>query len=108
MSPQDLLLHAQIALTHHARWCRANGHPFPPLFSTLLESLAASHGQQRTELDPQPPPREPAVMLTYEEAAQVLRVSPRTVRRLVADERLPVVELGGCKRIRRADVEAIA
>lgn len=108
MSPQDLLLHAQIALTHHARWCRSTGHPFPPLFSALLESLADSHGQSRPILDDAPAPPDAALMLTYNEAAQALRVSPRTVRRMVADGRLAVVEMGGCKRIRRADVEAIA
>lgn len=46
--------------------------------------------------------------LTYTEAAELLRVSVRTVSRYVADGRLPAVTLPtGRPRLRRADVEAL-
>ncbi|MBA0126431.1 helix-turn-helix domain-containing protein [Haloechinothrix sp. YIM 98757] len=43
--------------------------------------------------------------MTYAEAAELLRVSPRTVRRMVTQNRLRTVDVGGCKRIPRSEVE---
>lgn len=46
--------------------------------------------------------------LTYAEAAEILRVSVRTVSRYVADGRIGAVTLPtGRPRLRRADVEAL-
>jgi excisionase family DNA binding protein len=46
-------------------------------------------------------------LLTVPEVAALLRLSPRSVRRLIADGRLPVVRLGHAIRIRPQDVEAL-
>ena len=43
-------------------------------------------------------------LLTITEAAKVLNVSVRTVRRQIDDGRLPVVRIGGAVRIRPADL----
>ena len=40
-------------------------------------------------------------------AATLLTVSPRTLDRLVAQGRLPVVRLGGAVRFQRRDIEAL-
>lgn len=42
----------------------------------------------------------PAQLLTAAEAAAILRVSLRTVRRLIADGTLPIVRVGHLVRIR--------
>jgi excisionase family DNA binding protein len=44
-------------------------------------------------------------LLTVPEVAEILRVSPRTVRRMIDDKRLPVVRLGRAVRVR---LEALA
>jgi excisionase family DNA binding protein len=46
-------------------------------------------------------------LLTVPEVAALLRLSPRSIRRLIADGRLPVVRLGRAIRIRPQDVEAL-
>jgi excisionase family DNA binding protein len=46
-------------------------------------------------------------LLTVPEVAELLRLSPRSIRRLIADGRLPVVCLGHAIRIRPQDVEAL-
>jgi len=46
-------------------------------------------------------------LLTVAEVAELLRLSPRQVRRFIADGRLPVVRLGHATRIRPQDVEAL-
>jgi excisionase family DNA binding protein len=43
-------------------------------------------------------------LLTVPEVAEILRVSPRTVRRMIDDKRLPVVRFGRAVRVR---VEAL-
>lgn len=67
-------------------------------------------GQERSNIDQGPRERESRSMnpllLTYEAAAELLQASERTVRRLVADGSLPVVEVVGARRIRVADLES--
>jgi excisionase family DNA binding protein len=46
-------------------------------------------------------------LLTVPEVAELLRLSPRSIRRLIADGRLPIVRLGRAIRIRPRDVEAL-
>lgn len=47
--------------------------------------------------------------LTPGEVARMLHVSPKTISRWAAEERLPcLVTLGGHRRFRREDVEEIA
>ena len=45
-----------------------------------------------------------ARLLTIEEAADRLGVTPRMIRRLTADRRLPFVKVGRLVRIRDADI----
>lgn len=45
-------------------------------------------------------------LLTYSKAAETLAVSKRTIERLVAEGELPVVRIGGARRITVDDVEA--
>lgn len=45
-------------------------------------------------------------VLTREQVAELLEVSPRTVARLVKRGELPVLHIGRLPRFRRADVEA--
>jgi excisionase family DNA binding protein len=46
-------------------------------------------------------------LLTVPEVAALLRLSPRSIRRLIDDGRLPIVRLGRAIRIRPQDVEAL-
>jgi excisionase family DNA binding protein len=48
-------------------------------------------------------------LLSPQEAAEILRVTPRTVQRYIAEGDLPAVRLPGGRlwRIRRGDVEAL-
>lgn len=46
-------------------------------------------------------------ILTVPEAADYLRVSPRTVLRLIASGKIPASKVGGQHRIRRSDIEAV-
>ena len=46
-------------------------------------------------------------LLTVPDVALTLKISARTVRRLIEDSRLPVVRIGRLVRIRPADLEAM-
>ncbi len=54
------------------------------------------------------PPAAIPSLLKIVEAADVLRISGRTVRRLISEGQLPIVRVRGSVRIRRADLEAVA
>jgi excisionase family DNA binding protein len=45
-------------------------------------------------------------LMTTREVLQYLRVTPRTVYRLIRDGDLPAVRMGGRWRFRRTDIEA--
>ena len=102
--------HLVRAIDAHRVWCRANGIRLPDSLDRL--ALLARNGQGRTE------PVEPdelaqdggmPLMFDYDDAARLLSVSPRTVRRLVASGELPAVTLTpGTRRILRSDLEAYA
>ena len=47
-------------------------------------------------------------LLTVEETAAMLRVSKVTVRRFIADGRLPAVKVGRGVRVEKADAERVA
>jgi excisionase family DNA binding protein len=66
-------------------------------------------GQTDAKVISRPPPfgRDPATdvlrlerLLTVDQLAELWQVSPRTIRRMIADGRLPVVRLGRAVRIR--------
>jgi excisionase family DNA binding protein len=46
-------------------------------------------------------------LMTVQETARLLRVSPVTVRRFIASRRLPAVRVGRGVRVRREDVEKL-
>ena len=55
-----------------------------------------------------PPNQSPPLLLTVEEAAQLLNVSTRTVRRLIDAGELQVVCLNRSVRLTRSSVESMA
>jgi excisionase family DNA binding protein len=55
------------------------------------------------ELPSQPLPQ----MLTVNEVAEILQISPRTVRRMIGDGRLPVVRIGRAVRVHPDTVAAL-
>ena len=94
--------HLARAIDTHRRWCRVNAMAVPPLLHQMSVALAASGVQSRPADAPPLPTSDHRVMaLTYDDAAAVLSVSPRSIRRLVAVGELPVISIGGCKRISR-------
>lgn len=104
--------HLVRALEDHRCWCRGNGVRFPADLEQLA-ALVASDGQER----PTPPgagglvdTAPVAIALTYEDAAAVLSVSERTIRRLVEEGRLRAITIGGprTRRIHRDDLVAYA
>ena len=46
-------------------------------------------------------------LMTVQETARLLRVSPVTVRRYIASRRLPAVKVGKGVRVRKEDIEAL-
>jgi excisionase family DNA binding protein len=47
-------------------------------------------------------------LLTVQETAELLKISTITVRRFIADGRLPAIKVGRAVRIEKADAESIA
>jgi excisionase family DNA binding protein len=112
-SDADALVHFAAALSAHERRLRAEGAVVPATFvdlvnlllecvrarhdaTMLYEAVTNSHHVDVTE----------RLLLTKREAADRLGVSVRTVERLVAADRLPLVHLEGASRIRVADLMA--
>lgn len=99
--------HLRRALEAHRVWCRSNGHRLPPELDALAGSIAVTNGPRRPSVDVTPVAQDGAgVALTLPEAAGRLRVSDRTVRRLVASGRLASVVVAGRRRIRPAALDA--
>ncbi|MFH0972745.1 MAG: helix-turn-helix domain-containing protein, partial [Patescibacteria group bacterium] len=44
---------------------------------------------------------------TTEETAKILKVSPITVKRYIADEKIPSIKFNGIRRIKRLDLAKI-
>ena len=109
----EVLVHVTAALTAHARRVHACGGAVPPLVdelaALLLECVRSRPGTtvvstgEATSDDAAVTTR---LLLTKAEAAARLGVSVRTVERLVAAGRLPLVRVEGAPRLRVADVEA--
>ncbi len=106
----DAARHLARALEANRRWCTTNGHRLPPALADL--ALLATAGQDRTNgragddfaHDASMTP----LLLTYAEAAERLRVSERTVRRLVDAGDLPSVVVGTRPRVHSDDLTAYA
>lgn len=99
--------HLVRALAEHERWCRTNRVEVPGELRDLLKALSARDGQGRPPLGDGNAGGDHESMLLaldYAAAGTRLGVSERTVRRIVADGRLPAVSISGCRRIRVADL----
>ena len=86
----------------HSRY-RRNGLHWPIEMEAVLR--LASDGQTRPTFDGDADTGD-ALAIDYERAARRLSVSRRTLGRLVASGQLPRVDIGGCRRITTADIEA--
>ncbi len=98
--------HLTRAIELYARACHADGGVLP---SELADLYAAMNGPERTKLEDDADERDVAsmsILLTYQEAADRLGVSERTLRRLAARGDLATVSIGRARRIRPADLEA--
>jgi len=98
--------HLSRAVAEHLRWCRRDGMiPAPPALDHLLRALG---GQRRTERAAGERSADDGLMtptaVPYAVAAARLGVSERTIRRMAADGRLPVLRYG---RVVRIPVEAL-
>lgn len=106
--------HLVAALNLHREWARRQHIPTPTELDAIRDALVrvATSGQERpslVDIDPSAhPPAVAPLLLTYPEAASVLGLSERQVRRLVADGRVPSVRHGRSVRIHRDDLEAYA
>jgi excisionase family DNA binding protein len=107
----DLLAYVFHALRRQAEWYRRNGMNPPSGVDQLVEVLAsrASQGQPGTTLAASTPTGEVERMaprlVRYETAAELLDCSVRQVKRLVSDQQLAQVAVGGLKRIRVTDID---
>ena len=90
------------------RQMQTDGVRLPADVKALQERFAARSGHTRTTVDVAPvvaDPAEQSLLLTYDDVAALLRVSERTVRRLVGNGQLLAVRVAGATRIRRSDLE---
>lgn len=98
--------HAQVlavALGAHLRQRRSNGRHVPVDLAALLDALVAYSGQERPKLGDLAAAADPQLM-SYQDAAQQLGVSARSVRRMVASGRLASVAAGRRRLIPAAEV----
>ena len=111
--PAELLAHLVIALSRYRRQLRAEGGRVPAqiedLIGFLAERVKARHDvlmldPWRAAADPSAMPRR--LLITKGDAAELLGVSLRTIERLIAAGRLPLVHVEGAARIRVVDLEA--
>jgi excisionase family DNA binding protein len=112
-TPSAVLTHLALAITRYVRQLRKNGLPVPSMVEELAAFLtmyartrqAASgvHGDYGT---PQDVPVARRLLITKAEAAEQLGISVRTVHRLIAAGKLPLVHVEGAARLRVADLEA--
>lgn len=101
--------HLRRAIEAYARRCRENGVRLPAALSDL--AFLATTGQERTNIDHAEDVAHDGhvtTLLTFAEVAERLRVSERTVRRLVSDGSLPAVEVASKRRVHTADLDAYA
>lgn len=103
--------HLAVALRQHQEWAARSGMALPQELAQLQAALTtrATRGQDGTPLEDLWSVRHGQDMaprlVTYANAARLLSVHERTVKRLVASGDLPVVRIGGAARIRTADLD---
>jgi excisionase family DNA binding protein len=99
--------HLLAAVTAHVRRLQRDGRSVPAGLAMLL---VAPDGQGRTPVGEIAESADGGGMtplaLDYRSAGAVLGVSERTTRRLVRAGELPSVNVGGCPRVRMADLVA--
>ena len=105
--------HLARALDEHRRWCRANGRTMPATLVQLaaLLTTTAPNGQARTtqrDEDDLPDTEPMTLAYTFSEAGDLLGISERTVRRLVAAGELQSITVGSLPRIHREDLSDYA
>jgi excisionase family DNA binding protein len=112
-TPSGVLTHLALAITRYARQLRNDGLPVPPTLDELAAFLTmyVRTRQAATGVDgeyeaSEDVPVMPRLLITKAEAAERLGVSVRTVERLIAAGRLPLVHVEGAARLRVADLEA--
>jgi excisionase family DNA binding protein len=108
-----VLTHLALAITRYIRQLRKEGVPVPSMVEELAACLtmylrtrqtaSGVHGDYGT---PQDVPVVRRLLITKAEAAERLGISLRTVHRLIAAGKLPLVHVEGAARVRVADLEA--
>ena len=112
-SSSAVLAHLALAITRYARQLRKDGLAVPPVIDELgafltmyvrtRQGAAGMNGDYGTL---QEVPAVRRLLITKAEAAERLGVSVRTVSRLIAGGKLPLVHVEGAARLRVADLEA--
>ena len=112
-TPSAVLTHLALAITRHVRQLHKDGLPVPSMVEELAAFLTmyvrtrqAATGANGDYGTPQDLPVVRRLLITKAEAAEQLGVSVRTVERLIAAGRLPLVHVEGAARLRVADLEA--
>ncbi len=112
-TPSAVLTHLALAITRYVRQVRKDGLPVPSMVEELAALLTmyvrthqAATGPTGDYCPPQDVPVVRRLLITKAEAAEQLGISVRTVHRLIAAGRLPLVHVEGAARLRVADLEA--
>lgn len=109
----DLIVHLSRALSRYVRELRRDGLPVPAEVDELaaLLSRVVRSRLETTVLDEQVAAAQHSrmadrLLLTRREAAERLGVSERTIDRLIASGRLPLVHVERAARLRVSDLDA--
>jgi excisionase family DNA binding protein len=112
-TPSAVLTHLALAINRYVRQLRKEGLPVPSMVEELgafltmyVRTRQAETGVNGDYGTPQDVPVVRRLLITKAEAAEQLGVSVRTVARLIAAGRLPLVHVEGAARVRVADLEA--
>jgi len=112
-TPSAVLTHLALAITRYIRQLRKDELPVPSMVDELAACLTlyVRTRQAATGVDgdygtPRDIPVVRRLLITKAEAAEQLGVSVRTVERLIAAGRLPLVHVEGAARLRVVDLEA--
>jgi len=112
-TPSAVLTHLALAITRYIRQLRKDELPVPSMVDELAACLTlyvrtrqAATGVNGDYGTPHDVPVVRRLLITKAEAAEQLGVSVRTVERLIAAGRLPLVHVEGAARLRVADLEA--
>jgi excisionase family DNA binding protein len=108
-----VLTHLALAITRYVRQLRKEGAPVPSMVEELAACLTmyvrtrqTASGVKGDYGTPQDVPVVRRLLITKAEAAEQLGISVRTVHRLIAAGKLPLVHVEGAARVRVADLEA--